>query len=241
MDGEDATSDVGAVFGAWVADLAKRGGVCAFDHPADGVFTSWDLGRADATAIWFWRIGGNGLPQVLDHYENSGQGLSHFFGVVDAKGYTYAQHLLPHDARAKTLATQRSVLEQCADHWGVDKVAITPDLSLVDGIAAVRWLLEQPILIHERCDVPGRFEHSGLEALREYRYEWDEEAQCFSNQPLHNWASHTADAFRYLACAVKAAQLSRPPKHDPRPAYVTPVAPTLDDLWAMQPKPSGRI
>jgi hypothetical protein len=241
VDGEDSDSDVGAIWGAWVADLQKRGGICAFDHPTDRIYTSWDLGRSDSTAIWWWRIAGNGLPQVLDHYENAGQGLSHYFGVVDGKGYQYARHFLPHDARAKTMATQRSAIEQCADHWGLDKVAITPELDLSDGIEAARWLLEQPIEIHERCDVPGRFEHSGLEALREYRFEWDETDQCFSRNPLHNWASHTADAFRYLACAVKAAQLTRPPKNEPKPAYVSPVAPTLDELWENQPTPSGRV
>lgn len=241
VDGEDADSDVGSVWGAWIQGLRERGGICAFDHAKDRVYTSWDLGRADATAIWWWRIGLNGLPQVLDHYENGGQGLSHFFGIVDGKGYEYARHFLPHDSKIKTLATQRSVIEQCVDHWGIDKVARTPDLSVEDGIEAVRWLLEQPIEIHERCDTPGRFEHSGLEALREYRFEWDEENQCFSRQPLHNWASHTADAFRYLACAVRRAQLAQPTKPEPKPTYVIPVRPTLDQLFAMQPKPSGRI
>lgn len=232
VDGEDADSDVGSVYGAWMADLAKRGGICAFDHGTDGVYTSWDLGRADATSIWWWKVGGNGLPQVLDHYENAGQGLSHFFDVVDGKGYRYAKHLFPHDARAKTLATQRSVLEQAADHWGLEKVGLTPELSLEDGIAAVRWLLEQPIEIHERCDVPGRFEHSGLEALREYRYEWDEEDQCFSRQPLHNWASHTADAFRYLACAVKGAQDEAKPEEKPKQTPIVDHGVSIDEAWS---------
>lgn len=232
-DGEDADSDVGAIWGAWMAALHARGGVCAFDHGADRVYTSWDLGRADSTAIWFWRIGANGLPQILDHYENVGQGLSHFFAVVDGKPYQYAKHLLPHDAKVKTLATQRSVLEQCVDRWGMDKVGRTPDLSVEDGIEAARWLLEQPVEIHERCDVPARLEHSGLEALREYRYEWDEENQCFKKSPLHNWASHSADAFRYLACAVKAAQGEQTPKPEEKKRHA-PVdkGVTLDTAWA---------
>jgi hypothetical protein len=218
VDGEDATSDVGAIWGAWVADLEKRGGICAFDHPLDGVFTHWDLGRSDSTAIWFWRVNARGVPDVLDHYENSGQGLSHFFGVVDRKPYRYAKHFLPHDARAKTLATQQSVLEQCVEHWGSDKVAITHDLSIADGISAARWVLEQPIQIHERCAVPARFEHSGVDALREYRYEWDEDTQAFSTKPLHNWASHSADAFRYLSVEAKRVeQLTRKAAPPPEP------------------------
>lgn len=78
VDGEDASGDVGSIWGAWIADLQKRNGICAFDHPMDGIYTTWDLGRSDATAIWFWRINSHSVPDVIDHYENHGQGLSHF-------------------------------------------------------------------------------------------------------------------------------------------------------------------
>lgn len=244
VDGEDADSDIGAVFGAWMHALRERGGVCAFDHPTEDVFTVWDLGHSDATGIWFWRFNRHRAPDIIDHYENAGQGLGHYLRVLDEKGYKYAKHWLPHDAVAQTLATQQTVFDQCVAHWGVDKVALVPSnkVSVEDGIEAGRWLLEQPIRFHERCDIAGRFEHSGLNALEEYRFEWDEENQCFSKKPIHNWASHTASAFRYLALVVKHAEkLTRPPKHEPKPAYVVPVAPTLDELWDMQPKPSGRI
>lgn len=247
VDGEDADADEGAIFGAWMAALRKRGGVRAFDHPMDEVFTVWDLGHSDATGIWFWRINAQGLPDVVDHYENAGQGLSHYFGIVDAKaeivdpkgaivrnGYRYARHWLPHDAVAKTLATQQSVFDQCVEHWGVNRVALVPTnkLSVQDGIEAARWLLEQPIQFHERCDVVGRFEHSGLNALEEYRYEWDEENQCFSRTPIHNWASHTASAFRYLALVVKFSErLTRKPKAEPAQVYARPLSSvTFDEL-----------
>jgi hypothetical protein len=243
VDGEDADSAVGAIFGAWVAALEKRGGIRAFDHPATDVVTVWDLGHSDSTGIWFFRLNATNHIDIIDHYENAGQGLSHYFDVVDGKGYSYAQHILPHDARAKTLATQQTVFEQCAEHWP-NMVSIGPNLSLADGISAARWLLEQPIRIHERCAVAGRMEYSGLDALSEYRYEWDEEAQCFSTRPLHNWASHTADAFRYLACAAKyAANLLRKPlSPDARP-YAMPIdrTITLDDLGHMQPESGRRI
>jgi phage terminase large subunit len=61
--------------------------------------------------------------------------------------------------------------------------------------------------IHERCGVPARFEYSGIDALSEYRFEWDEENLCFSKNPLHNWASHSADAFRYMALVGKHSEL----------------------------------
>jgi phage terminase large subunit len=212
VDGEDAVSDEGAIWGAWIAALEARGGLCAFDHPVTDVFTNWDLGRSDSTAIWFWRLNANRVPEIIDHYENHGHGLSHYFDVVDSKGYTYTKHWLPHDAEAKTLATQQSVLEQCAAKYGWQKIAIVPQMSLIDGINAARWMLEQPIQIHERCDVPYRMEHSGVDALREYRFEWDEDSQSYSRNPVHNWASHTADALRYMAVVVRfSEQITRPP------------------------------
>lgn len=230
VDGQDAKADEGAIWGAWIADLEKKGGICAFDHAKDDVFTSWDLGKTDSTAIWFWRINSEGVPDVLDHYENSNQGLSHYFEVVDGKGYSYVKHWLPHDAKAETLATQRSVLEQCCDHWGGSMVAICPRLDVIDGLQAARWLLEQPMRIHERCGVPQRFEHSGIDALREYRYEWDEDTQSFSKNPLHNWASHTADAFRYLALVAKFSEIAtRKPAPRPPPDIRPPNAFTLEE------------
>lgn len=234
IDGEDASGAVGSVFGAWVTDLQKAGGICTFEHPKDGVFTSWDLGRSDSTAIWFWRLNKFGVPDVVDHYEATGEGLAHFFEVVDRKGYTYEQHWLPHDARAKTLATEQSVLEQCVAHWGVAKVAITPNLAIHDGISAARWMLEQPMRIHSRCQVPAQLECSGVDALQEYRFEWDEKAQCFSTNPLHNWASHSGDAFRYIGVVVKNSELMtrRPQTAAPGPALV-PVdrSFTLDQMF----------
>lgn len=207
--GLEANSDLGSIYGKWLDALTALGGLDGeFEHGTDGVFTHWDIGGAgadgDATAIWFWRFNKDRVPDVIDWYEATGEGLSHYFDVVARRaadcGYEYVKHWLPHDARAKTLQTGMSTLDRCAEEWGADKVAISPQLSLADGIGAARWLFEQPIRIHSRCG-------DGVECLREYRYEWDEENRCFSKKPLHNWASHSADAFRYLALTAKATEL----------------------------------
>lgn len=234
VDGEDASGDAGSVWGAWLSDLESKGGVVAFDHPTTDVFTVWDLGKRDSTAIWFWRYNVNREVEVLDHYEAIGQGLTHYFGVLESKPYTYIKHWLPHDAKSETLATQQTVLEQCAARWGASKVGLVPNIGLDDGIGAARWVLEQPMRFHERCAVLGRLDHSGLDALREYRFGWDEQNQCFTREPIHNWASHTADAFRYLAVVVKHVEAAtRPPKQDVRGPYAVPIdrSSTLDDAW----------
>jgi hypothetical protein len=193
-------ANAGAVWGDLVEALEKRGGLAEWNAARDGVFTSWDLGFTDSTGIWFWRVRGT-AAEVVDHYENHGKPLSHYFDEVDQRGYKYVRHWLPHDARAKTLATGSSIEEQFRARYGSGAVAIGPQLSLLDGIQAGRWLLQQPdTRIHPKCK-------DGIEALRSYHYEYDEDRKSFSTKPEHDWSSHSADAFRYMALVVKHSEL----------------------------------
>lgn len=247
VKGEEATSDVGSIFGSWLDKLDARGGICAFEHPNDDVFTHWDLGRADATAIWFWRLNQHGLADVIDFYAGSGHGLSHYLEVLDAKPYKYAKHVLPHDAKQKTLATKLSTFEQCQEHFGRANVVLGPNMAVDDGISAARWQLERQTRFHSRCDEPikdasGAEEHqSGLEALREYRYEWDEANGCFKKTPLHNWASHPADGYRYLSTFVRFAESMTRKSAPSRPPYARdPSSFTLDELYEARGTSAGR-
>lgn len=235
---------VGSVWGDLLEklELAGRAGPdCAFEHERDGVFTSWDLGITDSTAIWFWRVHGSDSAgvgvDVIDHYEAHGQPLSHYFDVLEQRqeemGYRYVKHWLPHDARAKTLVTGASVLDQFLARYGGERTGIAPQLSLLDGVQAARWLLQKPTRFHARCT-------EGVEALKAYHYGYDEQKKTFSRKPEHDWSSHSADAFRYLACVVRASEsLTRkePPKADPLAA---PPVVRLDDLWEQHERPGRR-
>lgn len=207
---------VGSVWGDLMEVLEKRGALEHFVHEVDGVFTSWDLGISDSTAIWFWRIKDGGID-VVDHYEAHGQPIAHFFDVMDGReteltekvsrellyrmrGYKYAIRWVPHDARARTLQTGASILDQFIERYGTDGVSITPQLSLLDGIQAARWLLQRNVRFHPRTA-------KGIEALKQYHYEYDEDAKVFGTKPEHDWSSHSADAFRYVACAVRNSEL----------------------------------
>jgi phage terminase large subunit len=225
-----SAANVGAVWGDLLEALEKRGGLELFDSETDGVFTAWDLGLSDATAIWFFRVR-DGAVEVIDWYEAHGKPLSHYFDELDARaerhGYRYVKHWLPHDARAKTLASHVSILDQFLTRYSSSAVAIGPDLSLLDGIQAARWLFQQPAFrIHPRCS-------EGIEALRAYRYGYDEDRKTFGSRPVHDWSSHTADAFRYLATVARASDLlTRKPVMTTRP----PVRPlneafNLDELF----------
>ena len=229
IDGEDAASALGSIWGEAIDALDHAGGITEFEHGNDGVFTSWDLGRSDSTAIWFWRIAGPGMVELIDHYEEHLKGLSHYFDVVEKRGYRYVKHWLPHDARAKTLASEVSVEDQCRARWP-GQVQIGPALSLQDGIQAARWLLEGRCKFHSRTA-------AGIDALKSYRREWDEESRAYSTTPLHDWSSHTADAFRYCAVVAKVTELIT---SKPRPITRAAALPMnnsyrLDDIWDTAP------
>jgi phage terminase large subunit len=220
---------VGSVWGDLLEKVEKAGGFEAFEHERDGVFTVWDLGFTDSTGIWFFRITDAGVD-VVDHYEAHGQPLSHYFDELERRAeqrdYQYVKHWLPHDARAKSLQTGASIIEQFIARFGVSAVEIATELSLLDGIQAARWLLQRGVRFHPRCG-------EGLEALKAYRYEYDEDKKTFTRKPVHDWSSHSADAFRYLACVARNSGLLRPEKPKARAAIVIPpAAPTMDELWA---------
>jgi phage terminase large subunit len=223
---------VGSVWGDLLELLAARGQEEVWDIDQDGVFTAWDLGMADATAIWFFRVRDSGI-EFIDHYEGRGKPLSHYAEMLDQKGYRYIKHWLPHDAVARTLASQVSVLDQLAARFGRNRVAICPRLALLDGIQAGRWLLQQPETRFHRENCKA-----GLEALRQYHYEYDDETKMFAGKPEHDWSSHTADAFRYAAVVSRLSGIFRPRAVEPTPPPVLNATPryTLDELWASHEK-----
>lgn len=215
-------ANVGAVYGDLIEKLEKRGGYGEFEHPRDGVFASYDLGFTDATAIWFWRINASGGLDFIDHHEAHGQPLSHYFDEIEKRGYEVKMHWLPHDAAAHTLATGSSVEDQFRSRYA-GRVRIGPALSLLDGIQAARWLLEQPCRFTSKCA-------DGVEALRSYHYEWDEDTKTYSRKPEHDWSSHTADAFRYAAIVAK--HIMKISKAKPPPAE--PVIPPMNKAWSLE-------
>lgn len=226
-------ANVGAVWGELIEALEKAGAVAEFTFDRKRVFTTWDLGgsgaRGDATAVWIWAPTPDGVD-LLDYYEGQGKVLTHYVDEVNARCEALearpVKHWLPHDARAKHL-TGVSVYEQLAETWGFDQVAIYPEVGLLDGIQAVRWLLQKAVRIHPRCN-------EGLEAIKAYHYEWDEDRKTFANHPEHDWSSHGSDAFRGLALVVRHTEKLTRPQEPPKPKpYTRPVdrSVTLDELW----------
>lgn len=227
---------LGAFYGEDLRRIADSGQICRVDYQREvPVHTAWDLGYRDDTAIWWYQVIRNEI-HVIDYFAISGANISEIAKIVTEKPYIYGKHHLPHDARAKTLAAAgKSVIEQLAEYLGINNMAIVPDLGVQDGIQAVRQMLPQCWFDAERTD-------DGLEALRQYQREYDEDKKAFRQTPRHDWTSHPADAFRMLAIAWRLEPKVKPPDVV-KPLMVGPEnTVTLNDMWAShKPIRSSRL
>ena len=188
----------GAYYATEMREAKDQGRIDVVNYePASGVVTAWDLGVGDSTAIWFAQFIGPEI-RIIDYYESSGVGLDHYARVLQEKGYTYREHILPHDVRVKELGSGKSRLETL-DNLGVRPVTIAPQLMVDDGIQAVRSMLKNCWFDAEKCE-------RGVDALRQYHREYDDNGKVWRSRPAHDWASHGADAFRYLAVGYRPAQ-----------------------------------
>ena len=182
----------GSYYGQMMNDLTLQNRIT--EIPYDGLaktFCAWDLGMGDSTAIWVCQTVGKEI-RLVDFEENHGVGLDYYVGWLQEKGYNTAEQLLPHDVEVRELGTGKSRKEMLMES-GL-QITVVPKLGVDDGIQSVRRILP-------RCwfDIKTR---QGIDALRNYRREYDEKRDVFYNKPVHDWCSHASDAFRYLAVGL---------------------------------------
>jgi phage terminase large subunit len=204
-------SVVGSYWGREMQAAAAAGRICAVPYQPEAlVETAWDLGVNDATSIWFTQNIGREV-HVIDYYENSGEGLPHYAGVLQRRGYLYGRHVAPHDIRVRELGSGKSRLET-AQALGI-RFDVAPDIGLIDGIDATRAFIS-------RCWFDRDNTETGRLALVSYHKTWDEKRKTFQSQPYHDWSSNGASAFRYLAIAHKVTVARRLQEAAPRrPMY----------------------
>jgi hypothetical protein len=225
-------SILGAFFGTEMRQAEPRINERVVFEPGYPVHTAWDLGYRDDTAIWWYQVVG-GEVRVIDFFAVSGADIRAIAEVVVNKGYNYGKHYLPHDARAKSLQTGRSIVEQLADHLGINHLSVVPNIGLQDGIQAIRQMLPRTWFNSVKCG-------DGIEALRQYQREYDEDKKAFRASPRHDWTSHPADAFRMLAVAWRA----EPSAQRPLESKTLIVGPqnevTLNDMWQVHERSVSR-
>lgn len=226
---------LGAYYAAELSKLEREGRLTRVPHdPNAKVYTAWDIGFSDDTAIWWYQVI-RGEIHILEYYGINGKDPKHFFEhvmgreilndnwVLDNKvpikwgavipellhrtAYNYGTHWLPHDAKAKTFTSFGKSLEEMAwKAFGSGKVRIVPDLSLQDGIQAARNMLNRTWF--------DKSTETAFEMVKLYQREWDDDKKIFKDKPRHDFTSHAADALRYLAIAVKQDKVedTRPEK-----------------------------
>ena len=182
----------GSYYGQIINDLETKSRITTVDR--DDLcksFVAWDLGMGDSTCLWVAQLAGKEV-RLIDCVENHGVGLDWYVSWLRENKYEGFAQILPHDVEVRELGTGRS-RKEVLQEAGLD-ITVAPRLSVADGIQAVRRLLP-------RC----WFDHKtkpGLDAVRNYRREYNEKQQVFYDKPLHDWSSHFADAFRYLAIGL---------------------------------------
>ena len=216
-----------------IAEVEGRIRTVNYD-PAVPVYTAWDIGHHDDTAIWWYQVVGLEI-HVIDYWGASGSTPEYVAELVGSRGYRYAKHYLPHDGRAKTFASGgRSVLEQLAALMGgIGMFAIVPDIGVQDGIQAVRTML--PL-----CWFDEELTRPGVNALRNYRRRYNTDTGAYMLTPLHDWSSHAADAFRMMAVMWSPENKPIAQNKDAVLMVGSQNQATLNDMWKINAESQKR-
>lgn len=201
---------VGSYFTRELRDAEEEGRICdlTIDETLP-IYSAWDLGIRDSTAIWFFQVRYGGV-EFVDFYRSSGVGLEHYRDVIRDRGYKPFHDFVPHDAAAREWGTGRTRVETMAS-MGL-KPRKVADHRIMDRINAARQTIKRSRFDRTHCA-------EGLDGLREYRSEYDREARVLKAVPLHNWASDPADAFGYASLAWRELVIETP-KPDPVYPYM---------------------
>jgi len=200
-------ANLGAILARQIGIAEKQGRISddvEYDELGAPIEISADIGRRDTATWWFWQptVGGY---RVVDYDGGWGLDAEEWTERLARRigGRALGRIWLPHDARAKTFAAKRSAVEIFISAFGAKHIAITPQSSISDRINAARVLIPRIKFNETRCA-------DGLNGLRAWQFEYDEDKKTFGNDPKHDWASHDGDGFSY-GCLIMR-QVAPPPK-----------------------------
>lgn len=224
----------GAYFAKQIGEAYEQGRIAKFPvDPEFKVNLVADLGYTDSCSWWGWQEVPDGY-RIVDFMEDDNQPIKHYIDWVKSRPYKVGEVYLPHDARAKSLQTGKSIIEQFLANGITPR--LVPEMSLQDGIEAARMILPD-------CWFDEDVTYDGVDHLRAYMREFDERTQTYRNKPKHDQHSHASDSFRYLALAARKAVRKSggghkiASKHTKGMNYQF----ALDDIWDTAPQQSGRI
>lgn len=186
----------GSFYGAHLDALKLRGQIGHIPwEPALLVYTVWDIGVNDATTIIFFNVVGDGsVIRIIDCYSNNNLGLDHYAKILQDKPYKYGKHFAPHDIKVREWGGGAVTRYEKARQLGID-FTLVDQVGIIDGIENVWTHFNKLWIDAERC-------RSFINALENYRKEWDEMRQMYLPKPVKSWANHYADALRYLCMSI---------------------------------------
>ena len=199
---------IGSIFGKEISQAEEQGRICEVGYnPKKLVYTSWDLGEGDATSCWFYQVNGHNFDYI-DNYECAREKTSHYLSMLQGKGYNYGTHFLPHDSEQVRMNAEKTIAGQFRSN-GFDVQVISntkKSLQIAAGsnrIAASRF-------DKDKCK-------SGLDGLANYRWNFNKTLDETTSTPVHDWASHPADAFMCGALGIQRERVKLPKiKYDNR-------------------------
>lgn len=210
----------GSYYEKQMSQVEEQKRVTAVPHDsALEVHTAWDLGINDSMSIWLFQVY-RGEVRLIHYIEGSGEGLAFYIkklrDLAEKHDFIYGTHFAPHDIAATDVITGKTRLVS-ARELGI-RFTQVPKAEVEDGIEAVRQILPRCVFDSTNC-------RRGVEALKSYRKQWDEKLKVYRNKPLHDWASHPADAFRYLAMGLKERNPARDTSARPQSADTSDYSP----------------
>lgn len=192
---------LGAYFGREMAAADREGRIRSVEiDPAHPVHTAWDLGRAANNPIWCFQVIGS-EPRIVDFYRPASDDLEEWVRWLDDKGYR-GTDFVPHDIMVTEWGTKRTRVETLKLLGR--KPRRVAKVSVEDGRQAARQTIKAA-LIHSGDDERGERMALGIDGLKMYRREWDQELKIYRETPVKDWAEHIGSAFRYLGLAWKEA------------------------------------
>ncbi len=188
----------GAYYGDEMARVKQENRICSNVYDKNlPVYTAWDIGYRDDTAITFYQIFGKEI-RIVDYYANNGLTMPEYIDILRSKPYKYAKHYFPWDAKITPMSSGKSTID-VAREYGLDNIELTPQLSVQEGIQQLRMILQ-------RCYFEKETTKELVSSLEQYHREYDEKRGAFRPTPYHDWSSHGADSARYMAISIKNEQ-----------------------------------
>lgn len=202
---------IGSIFGGEINRAEREGRIKTV--PVDEgypVHTAWDLGKAVNNPIWCFQVIGDQL-RIVDFYRPESDDLEEWCKWLDDKGYNGTDYV-PHDAINTEWGTKRTRIETLKLLGR--KPHRIPVVSVQDGINAGNQSIRAAVFDEGRCEL-------GIEGLRNYRREWDDELKTFRQNPVKDWAEHIGSSWRYLALAWRLEiKREKPPEKPKEIEYV---------------------